>query len=186
MNCDKCKDSGFIYDSKTEQTVVCKCVRKRQLEAFLKHYYDARFIKKYATVNLAKDYLFNNVSFENFRNIVKSFLSYALLTTGDFTWRDISGQDLVTVTFGDDEEMLITDLQELDFLIIKIGMDASNKQLGNWLISLINYRKEHSKITWVYVYKDVLPTKLSQIYGAELMDYIKQSHNFKAVSGDKK
>lgn len=182
--CKKCNDSGFIID-KNGKAKKCSCLLQKELTDYLKHYNKYKFNKKYATNSLCTDLLCLDCSENSFGSLVKSFLSLTYIQFPDTKWTDITGQDLVTVTFGDDETYLVGDLQEIDFLIIKLGRDSYNKALGMWLLNLLTKRKELGKLTWVYIYPLVTMSKIIDVYGDEFCNFIKDKHNFKSVKGDK-
>lgn len=177
MSCELCNDSGFIVDE-NNKLKKCKCVLANELKAFLKHYSKYTYNKKYANIKYLMDIVFEGHRDEAFGSLVKSFLSYLYLKSNDLKWKDITGQDLVSVTFGEDETYAIQDLQEVDFLIIKLGRDSFNRSLGAWLLNLITRRKELGNVTWIYIYPKTV-TKIVDLYGSEFKAYIGEKTNFR-------
>ena len=177
MGCEYCKDSGFIVDE-NNQIKKCKCVLAQELKSFLKHYSRYEYNKKYANMNYFTDFVIDGYSDSSFGSLVKSLLSFVYLKSNDFKWKDLTGQDLVSVTFGEDETYAIQDLQEVDMLIIKLGRDSYNRSLGAWLLNLITRRKELDNITWIYIYPNT-STKIVDLYGSEFAAYIREKTNFR-------
>lgn len=178
--CSICEDTGFVFDVKTGTSKTCKCVMKRRVQDYLKHYSKYRINKKLCTERMLDDY---NIlgDLHSFGTTLASVLTYILFKVGAVSWLDITGQDLVSTTFGDEEELWVNDLQNIEFLIIKLGRDGYNKAMGGWLLNLVIHRQEHEKMTWLWTYPNVSDAKLREVYGEDFITYIRDKVNFKTV-----
>lgn len=190
-NCPICKDSGTVYNEQ-KKAIKCSCL----IESELRGWFDPRIKQALRGAGLkisvqegddleGADLLFNGVNSrmflkyvgkhlmtKYFRNNMNTF-DYKVMTGNDYTEKYVVGEHIV--------------YHNVSELFVILGFDNFNKTLGTTMYSLLNERQLKGLTTWLFV-PDTSKTTASimDLYGEQVLEYVKDHDNFYKVIGKKK
>jgi hypothetical protein len=173
-DCVVCKGSGHM--SFKGRRAICECIIRKKVKEYLG--------SLYADIPYAMDLNFDDnkaTYFESsllgkFKSLVKSFLIYHKLKLKHMS---VFPQDIIQyyVTDGDEAKSKLSDLTEIDFLVIFFIKDPPNKLYGEIIESILEKRLIYNKITWLYCKDDCKESWFTERYSLDLSNYIVGNFN---------
>jgi len=149
-----------------------KELRRRQ-QAELEYFGIANGIEQ----ALAKTLIFESVSPEIFTSFANSFL---LLTIAKHRHVTQTAYEIFQRYISKSENGSLTELLNIDFLVITLSNDPYNSHYGNILQFLVETRLRKGHFTWINSRHSLSSSKFQNVYGTDFADFL-QSTPFEKV-----
>lgn len=181
-NCNKCKDSKVIY-SKEGIPIKCTCLYVEEIKNYLTPLYlDALYTEQENILPILStaekiNLIFNSVSWEKIRMIVKSYLLY---TKRKYSHITTTPTEIIRNHINNPE--IYDSYKSVNLLIIKFGSDVFNSHYQYIIPNLLEHRKIYpNRKTWVATTMDPEKQQFVDHYGRPVVDFIVDKKYFKEV-----
>ena len=170
-NCEICKGLGYEPTAFRGTRRKCVCLLKKEVPIYLTPVYaNAKYIDTFQVDSVVnKDILMMSCPQPQFKSFFKSFL----LNTGmKYSHQTVFAHDVMQAYLSRDDENAYTALSRFDILVIFLVIDPPNKAYAQILISLLEKRAMHGRVSWIFSQNELKSEKFQNLYSSEFAEFV--------------